>query len=210
MAVIGYRPFFSQSSHARFQRASFLSLAMWQSPGYSLAKATFLATLASARLAVAAPLDCSSGQSDNTIYNTTAGSYDIICHVDYAGGDIAAQSGLATFEDCIELCDVTAGCIDVSYGPGGGDCWMKDSVGTPVGNGGIWTARSRISRTDEEVTCVDNRSNGTLYDAADGGSYQVLCGIDYAGVDLAATSEPNFSTCVSPNSQPRFPTKKNS
>ncbi|KXX80938.1 Plasma kallikrein [Madurella mycetomatis] len=169
---------------------------MWQSSGHSLAKATLLVTLASARIAVAAPLDCSSGQSDNTIYNTTVGSYDIICHVDYTGGDIAAQSGLATFENCIELCDVTAGCIDVSYGPAGGDCWMKDRVGTPVGNGGIWTARSRISRIDEEVTCVDSRSNGTLYDAAGGGSYQVLCGIDYAGVDLTATSEPNFSACM--------------
>jgi len=141
------------------------------------------------------PLDCTNGESDGTVYTSAAGSYDIVCHVDYAGGDVAAAGGLASFEDCIDLCDNTPTCIDVSYAPGGA-CYMKSSLGAANPNGGIWTARSRAARTDD-VTCVDNKANGTIYDAADGGYFEILCGIDYAGGDLAATSETSFSACVS-------------
>jgi hypothetical protein len=168
---------------------------MWQPSRASRVRAALLFSLASASVVFAAPLDCTDGKSNNVIHNTTVGSYDILCGVDYAGGDVAAQGGLASFEACIELCDATPKCIDVSYA--GGTCWMKSSLGTPSTNGGIWTARSRLTRTDNEVTCLDNKSNGTIYDAADGGSFHVLCGIDYAGGDLAATSEPSFSSCVS-------------
>ncbi|KAK0739721.1 hypothetical protein B0T21DRAFT_410054 [Apiosordaria backusii] len=167
---------------------------MRQPSGLPLARTALLLGLATVSVAFAAPLDCSNGESHETVYNTTVGSYDILCGVDYAGGDIGAQGGLASFEDCIELCDFTQGCIDVSYG--GGNCWMKGSLGTAVSNGGIWTARSRLTRTDNEVTCLNNRSNGTIYDAENGGSYQVLCGIDYAGGDIGATSEPTFSACM--------------
>ena len=169
---------------------------MWQLSGPLRVKAALLLSQASASVAFAAPLDCSDGQSDNTVYNATVGSYDIICHVDYAGGDVAAQTGLASFEDCMELCDATPTCIDVSYAPGG-TCYMKSSLGTPNPNGGIWTARSRNTRTDNEITCLDDKSNGTIYESPEGGYFQVLCGIDYAGGDLSATSEPSFSSCVS-------------
>jgi hypothetical protein len=168
---------------------------MWQPSRLSGPKAAFLLSLVSASAVFAVPLDCTNGKSNNAVHNTTVGSYDILCGVDYAGGDVAAQSGLASFEACIELCDATPKCIDVSYA--GGTCWMKSSLGTPVTNGGIWTARSRLTRTDTEVTCVGNKSNGTIYDAENGGSFQVLCGIDYAGGDLSATSESSFSACVS-------------
>jgi hypothetical protein len=141
-------------------------------------------------------LDCSNNQSNNTVYDTAVASYDILCGVDYAGGDVAAQTGLASFEECIDLCDETLSCVDVSYAPGG-TCWMKSSLGTPSQNAGIWTARSRVTRTNNEITCVDNKSNGTVYGAAGGGYFQVLCGLDYAGGDLAASSEASFSACVS-------------
>lgn len=159
-----------------------------------LAKAALLVALTSASVALAAPLDCSSGQSNNTVYNTAAGSYDILCQIDYAGGDLASTGNVASFEDCIGLCDTTAGCIDVSYGPGAGICWMKSSLGTPSTNGGIWSARSKGTRT--ELTCLNNQFNGTIYDAAGGGFYLILCGIDYAGGDVAATSEATFAACV--------------
>ncbi len=166
---------------------------MWQLSGPRRAKAALLLSLAS--VAFAAPLDCSDGQSDNTVYNTTVGSYDIIYHVDCADGNVTARTSLASFEDYLELCDSTPKCIDVSYAPGG-TCWLKASVETPVSDGGIWTGRSRLSRTDNEVTYVNNKSNGTIYDAEDRGSYQVLCGIDYTGNDLTVTSESSFSACV--------------
>ena len=169
---------------------------MWQPSRPSRAKAALLFSLASASVVFAAPLDCTNNESNNTVYTTAAGSYDILCKIDYAGGDVAAQTGLASFEDCMELCDATPTCIDVSYAPGG-TCYMKSSLGTPNPNGGIWTARSRNTRTDNEITCLDDKSNGTIYESPEGGYFQVLCGIDYAGGDLSATSEPSFSSCVS-------------
>ncbi len=171
---------------------------MWQPSRFPRAKAAFLLSLASASAVLAAPLDCTNGESDNTVYKSAGGSYDIICHVDYAGGDVAAAGGLASFEACIDLCDNTPTCIDVSYAPGGA-CYMKSSLGAANPNGGIWTARSRAARLDD-VTCVDNKANGTIYDAADGGYFQIICGIDYAGGDMAATSETSFSACVSTSS----------
>ncbi len=170
---------------------------MWQPSRPSRAKAALLLSLASASVAFAAPLDCTNGESNNAIFTTASGgSYDIICQVDYAGGDAAAQGGLASFEDCIALCDATPTCIDVSYAPGGGACYMKSSLGTPNPNGGIWTARSRSTLDSHEITCVNNKSNGTVYEAPEGGYSKVLCGVDYAGGDLTATSETSFSACV--------------
>ncbi len=158
------------------------------------AKAALLLSLASASLGFAAPLDCTNGESNNAIYETATGSYDILCQVDYVGGDVAAEGGLASFEACIELCDATPACIDVSYAPGG-TCYMKSTLGPPNPNGGIWTARSRSIFTGD-VSCVDNKSNGTVYETPDGSHFRVLCGLDYAGADLAVTSEPTFSSCV--------------
>lgn len=168
---------------------------MWQPSRSSRAKAALLFSLASASVvSAAAPLDCTNNESNNTVYNTTSNSYDILCKVDYAGGDVAAQGGLASFEACIELCDDTPTCVDVSYAPGG-TCYMKSSLGAPNPNGGIWTARNR--KTLNEITCVGNKSNGTVYEAPEGGYFKVLCGLDYAGGDLSATSETSFSACVS-------------
>lgn len=170
---------------------------MWQPSRPSPAKAALLLLFlaSSASLGFAAPLDCANGESNNAIYETATGSYDILCQVDYAGGDVGTQGGLASFEACIELCDVTPDCIDVSYAPNGGACYMKSTLGTANPNDGIWTARSRSALAD--VSCVDNKSNGTIYETPDGAHFQILCGLDYAGSDLAVTSEPTFSACVS-------------
>ncbi len=73
---------------------------------------------------------------------------------------------------------------------------MKSTLGTPNPNGGVWTARSRSILTSDAVSCVDNKSNGTVYETLDGSYFRVLCGLDYAGADLAMTSEPTFSSCV--------------
>jgi hypothetical protein len=135
--------------------------------------------------AVSAAPACTNNQSNNTVCNTTSGSYDILCQIDYGGGDLASQGGLASFEDCIALCDATANCIDVSYGPGGGNCWMRSILGTPSSNGGIWPGRSRL--VDPQITCNNNDSNGTIYEAAQGGYYQVISGVDYVGGDLTTT-----------------------
>lgn len=164
----------------------------------SLRRRATLTLLLLPSLVTAAPLSCTDNLSHETIYTTPPGiPYDILCYVDHPGNDLASHSGLATFEECIDLCDATRGCVDVSWFAPDGTCWMKRSVGEPVENGGIWTARSRVERGDKDVTCVDGLSNGTRYEAVGGGVFEVLCGIDYAGGDLGGSVEESFAGCVS-------------
>lgn len=76
---------------------------------------------------IAAPapgVTCDGNLSNGTVYVGAHASWDIICAVDYGGGDMASH-GVSSFEECIILCDTTAGCIDVSYAPWG-MCWLKN------------------------------------------------------------------------------------
>lgn len=46
------------------------------------------------------------------------------------------------------------------------------------------------------VTCVNNANDQGIYTGASGATYQVLCGVDYAGSDLSATSTDTFAGCI--------------
>jgi hypothetical protein len=69
------------------------------------------------------PLSCVSNADDGKLYTTASGhTFEIQCFKDYFGGDIGAAS-TQSFEECLEVCDTTSGCIDVSYV--NGNCYMK-------------------------------------------------------------------------------------
>lgn len=61
-----------------------------------------------------AALSCNGQASDGKIYQSAKGSqFKVICGKEYFGGDLAAAN-TATFEACVETCDTTAKCVDVS------------------------------------------------------------------------------------------------
>ncbi len=60
-------------------------------------------------------LSCNNNASNNVEYATSKnGLYQIMCGVDYGGGDLLGTTA-DTFEDCIAACDDNADCIDVRY-----------------------------------------------------------------------------------------------
>lgn len=151
--------------------------------------------------------------ADQTIFDAINGGHYIVeCGVDHAAGDLASTSA-ETFDECINTCDSTAGCVDVSYlGVG---CYMKSTVGLAVSNG-VWTARligrgnetssapdpkttttsAKISETkpatsgggssstDPDPICPG--SNNQIYTMSSGKRYQIECGVDHAGGDMPA------------------------
>ncbi|KAI1325172.1 hypothetical protein F5Y16DRAFT_423236 [Xylariaceae sp. FL0255] len=82
---------------------------------------------------------CDDNKDDQTTFVSNAhNQYEILCATDYAGGDLSALN-TDNFEDCINACDNTDGCIDVSYvAP---SCYMKSTLGTPSYPGYVWTAK---------------------------------------------------------------------
>jgi hypothetical protein len=80
-----------------------------------------------AQFVPASGLSCVAGLDNGKLITTTNGQkFAIICGIDYWGGDMPnGQVGTKTFEKCIELCDTTTGCVDVSFISGA--CYMKVS-----------------------------------------------------------------------------------
>jgi predicted heme/steroid binding protein len=136
---------------------------------------------------------CINGEANGKTYTATnGGKYKIECGIDYAGGDLLTVDSTTTFQTCMDACDATTGCIDVSWV--WGSCYLKNEVNTASELSHVWTGRQ--IKVDE-LTCVDGESNGKTYTAKNGGKYQVECGIDYAGGDLLTVdSMTTFQTCM--------------
>ncbi|OCK83808.1 hypothetical protein K432DRAFT_321603, partial [Lepidopterella palustris CBS 459.81] len=72
---------------------------------------------------------------NGTTYTGTCGSqYTIQCFLDHDGGDIGEPIQTESFDACIEACDATDGCVDVSWAPElpAGFCYMKSEVGVAI------------------------------------------------------------------------------
>ena len=163
------------------------------------AQALALAALAGSVVA-AGPTDptCVGNQDDQILYKAQSGtSYQILCGTDYAGGDVAATHA-DTFALCIDACDAHATCIDVSYV--GGACYLKDrlTTTTPSRPEWVWTAKKVVvgGNAAAALTCEGGASDHTTYSAPSGKTFQVLCGIDYAGDDMAGVQTNSFSDCI--------------
>ncbi|KAH0433894.1 kelch domain-containing protein [Colletotrichum camelliae] len=158
--------------------------------------ATALAWVNSARkTSKASGVTCAGGASNGATYASANGNFEIVCGVDYAGADIAALQ-VASFEDCIKACDNDARCVDVSYSHMGKTCWTKDRLTTPNPVEAIWTAKKVVKeKPTSQVTCVGNAADGTTYKATKS-SFQILCGVDYGGGDIAAAQYDTFEECM--------------
>ncbi|KAL2136946.1 hypothetical protein VTI74DRAFT_11128 [Chaetomium olivicolor] len=47
-----------------------------------------------------------------------------------------------------------------------------------------------------DPTCAGEASHGDVYTAATGGQFDIVCGTDYAGGDIAATNTATFAACI--------------
>ncbi|OCK78534.1 hypothetical protein K432DRAFT_356620 [Lepidopterella palustris CBS 459.81] len=146
------------------------------------------------------PITCDNNHSNGIIYQAANAQYEIMCGVDFFGGDMSSiQTDI--FEDCIKACDATSGCIDVSYN--GGTCYMKNQLtsSTPQTSAWVWTAVNIAESftqpsAPQGPSCVNNAADKTLYTSTAGVVYDIYCGIDYYGGDLASATVADFASCL--------------
>lgn len=141
-------------------------------------------------------LSCANGAGNGTIITASnGGNYEILCSKDSYGGDISGgpSSSLTT---CLNTCDQTPSCIDVSYT--GGNCWLKSSLSNFYTNSAVISGRkvTSSSSTTPTLSCTNNASDGTTYKAANGGSYTIRCQTDHYGGDIGSRAATSFSDCV--------------
>lgn len=90
-------------------------------------------------------------------------------------------SSVDSFEDCIQDCDSTTGCIDVSFvWPNA--CYKKNTLNAEVSNEAVWTARRISDGTEAEVvkplSCENLAADGKTY-VSKKGTFLIECGVDY-------------------------------
>lgn len=109
--------------------------------------------------AVSADLTCSDGKDDQKTYiGSNGGTFIVECGLDYGGNDLKAVDS-ASFTACMDTCDSTDGCVDVSYV--WGRCYLKSTAATSSVAGHVWTGRrTKAGPTDSEVVSALNEAGG--------------------------------------------------
>lgn len=117
--------------------------------------------------------------------------FQITCGTDYWGGDLRSLQS-DTFGGCLAACKAESQCVSVAYG--GTSCYLKNKLTTGQPNGGVWSAKKVVS--NKGLTCdADGSSDGKIYTSSKG-NFKIICGKDYAGNDLPATSAQTFEACI--------------
>ncbi|KAF1832328.1 hypothetical protein BDW02DRAFT_581333 [Decorospora gaudefroyi] len=154
----------------------------------------------------------------SSMLSTPQGTYVIECYVDRFDFDIGIATA-STFEQCLQQCSATSGCVTVSYLPNG-PCYLKSGLGAPSSNTNVWGARlvsvsatssplpmsSSTSAAPPATTVVSSSavataspSGGVSCPASNGqniivnGSvYLIQCGVDYIGNDFPGPLSPVY------------------
>lgn len=133
-------------------------------------------------------LSCLDSKDDKKSYTAANGGiYVIECGVDYVGNDLNAVDS-SSFNACMDACDTTTGCVDVSYV--WGRCYLKSTItsSSPVGH--VWTGR-RPSSAPTEAEALSALK-------ADGGSFcKSYIGYVAPTVTTVTTQIPVASTVLS-------------
>lgn len=132
-------------------------------------------------------ITCENNKDDTKTYKAkNGGSYTIACGIDHWGGDLSSVQ-TSTFEACMDACDATTGCIDVSYSSG--SCYMKNVLNTASSASWVWTGRKSIS-TESAETPLD-LTQTELYSVNQ-------------PADTHVTKETNLFTMTLTGSNPRY------
>lgn len=151
-------------------------------PTTSVTGATTSAT--SAATSASMPLSCPS--ANGTAYGSNGLTFNIECSLDHAGGDLSGAN-TGTFDACIALCSATATCVDVSFAPASGMCYLKSTLNAAVANSGVWGARVGA------LSCPNN--NATTYNI-NGTLFSLECYIDRAGGDFKQVTASSLENCM--------------
>ncbi|KAJ8111422.1 hypothetical protein OPT61_g5977 [Boeremia exigua] len=139
-------------------------------------------------------LSCSDSKDNGKSYTgKNGGLYTVECGLDHYGGDFAFVDG-TTFESCMDACDATTGCVDVSWVYGA--CYLKNTVNSGMTASQVWTGRlvsgaqlpSSSSPSSSEVLALSTSSPALLEPSTSS--------------NLATSSESSSSSLSSPTPSP--------
>ncbi|KAG9749761.1 hypothetical protein KCU59_g3270, partial [Aureobasidium melanogenum] len=116
----------------------------------ALSDAKAISTTSSSSYSIASSTDSSAQptsthptcpEANNNIFVAKSGATFVVeCGIDYAGGDLKSVNIASNrIGDCINACDATEGCINISMS--GTACYMKKKLLKPLVNKGIRGAR---------------------------------------------------------------------
>ncbi|KAF9698053.1 hypothetical protein EKO04_004265 [Ascochyta lentis] len=106
-------------------------------------------------------LTCIDNKDNKQSYTATnGGTYVVECGVDYYGNDLPAVDSVS-FAACMDTCDSTDGCVDVSYV--WGRCYLKSAVTSSSPAGHVWTGRkTSAGPSDSEALSALNQDGGSF------------------------------------------------
>jgi hypothetical protein len=142
------------------------------------------------------PTCVGAGDEGKTFKTENGKRYQIICGREYPGGDLLGVD-VTSFKECIERCDATPLCVDVSYvGPG---CYLKGSSAITTLQTAGWVSTALLLVRPEPprlLSCVAGRDSETSYVTPLGNEYEILCQTDFVDGDIGMVNVDNFELCM--------------
>ena len=159
-------------------------------------------------------LSCEDSNVDGTTYTAPGGvEFKILCGKDYVGADMEPTQ-TDNFAGCMDACENTEGCVDVSYVNGA--CYLKNALNAVNDTGHVWTgirvdalaassrpatettatATASTDATSTPLSCDNKAIDGTEYTTPTGTTYDIICGKEYGGGDLRGVSAQTFEDCL--------------
>ena len=141
-------------------------------------------------------------------------TYTIRCNSDNSQGSysvVGVSSG--GFATCFTACDESSGCAGFTYSgdANSGNCYLKSAEGTYIPAGGDLVSAFRVGgsasdgspssssmspvSTPNGGSCSALAAQNSTYTDENGRTYQVKCGHDYPGPNLATAGVSSYSKC---------------
>ncbi|KAF2660805.1 hypothetical protein K491DRAFT_711394 [Lophiostoma macrostomum CBS 122681] len=154
------------------------------------------------------PVTCPNPKS-YTYTGPSGGLFKLECGVDHPGGDFGFLY-TSTFNECIDTCDSTSGCVDVSYIPGTptGPCYLKNGIDTAVSNEKVWGAIditvppgapkqcTGVLTYPDAPYCPENVDGLCYWSSATNSYYAIECFGDRVAHDLETQFTYTYGGCI--------------
>ncbi|KAI5271177.1 phosphoglycerate mutase-like protein [Aureobasidium subglaciale] len=133
-------------------------------------------------------------KADNNVFIAKSGATFLIeCGIDYAGGDLKMVNIASNrIADCVNACDATEGCIDISMS--GTACYMKKKLGKPLSN--------KIIRGARKIKDAPTSSSSSSYSTSISSSQSSSYSASHSVTQAPTFSIPTASTAPSTASLP--------